>query len=99
MTIAATTSLILRALSGLVQMPELTGLKAQKLAPLLDTAAALAEVPEALEPDRQALLSQVQRWVDEKRAPTDDELDTFKVVRDELDVKIREARAKLGDGK
>jgi hypothetical protein len=95
MSRTTTIAMILRSVAGLVQMPELSGLKAAKLAPLIDTAAALAEVPEALEGDRQALLSQVQRWIDEKRAPTDEELDTFKVTRDDLDQRIREARAAL----
>jgi hypothetical protein len=90
-----TIALILRTLSGAVQMPELSGLKAGKFAPILDTIAALAEVPEALKADREALLAQVQRWVDEKRPPTDEELDTFKDQREDLDAKIRAARAQL----
>lgn len=91
-----TVALILRSLAGAVVMPELFGAKASKLQPVLDTLASLAELPAELEADRQELLSLVQRWVNEKRPPTDEELDTLKVRRDELDQRAREARARLG---
>jgi hypothetical protein len=88
---------ILRALGGaLVSVPDVFGPKAAKLSPILNTLGALAEVPAALEPEREALLEQIQRWVDEKREPTDAELDAFKDQRDELDQKLRDARAALG---
>lgn len=93
----ATIAAILRALAGAVAMPELAGLKAAKLAPIINTAAAFAELPVALEPERQALLEVVQRWIDEKREPTDEELDAWKNQRDELDAKLRELRTKTED--
>lgn len=90
--------LLLRAVAGAVQVPEVFGPKAGKLAPVLTTLASFADLPEKLEPERAALLEQVQRWVDEKREPTDEELDAFRARRDELDALIRAEREKLGDG-
>lgn len=91
----ATVSMILRSLAGAVTMPELFGEKAAKLGPILNTLGSLAEVPAALEPERQALLKQVQSWVDENRGPTDAELDAFKADRDDLDQRARQALASL----
>lgn len=93
--ISPTIGLILRSLAGAVVMPELFGEKAARLQPVLDTLASLAELPAKLEPERQALLAKVQSWVDEKRPPTDAELDEFKAQRDALDRRAREARAAL----
>lgn len=93
--IAASISMILRSLAGAVVMPELFGDKAAKLAPVLNTLGSLAEVPAALEPERQALLSQVQGWVDRKEPPSDAELDAFKAARDDLDARARAALASL----
>lgn len=91
-----TIPVILRALAGAVSIPGLFGDKASKLSPILNTLGSLAEIPAALEPERAALLEQIQRWTDEKRGPTDEELAAFKAQRDDLDQKLRDARAQLG---
>ena len=93
-----TIALILRSLATAVSMPDLFGGKAARVAPVLDTLAALAEVPEALEPQRQALLDMVQSWVDQTREPTDEELAQFRTVRDDLHAQIQQARANLEGG-
>lgn len=92
----ATIPLILRALAGAVAQPAVFGEKAAKLAPYLNTLGSLAEVPASLEPERAALLEQIHRWTSEDRGPTDEELDAFKAQRDDLDQKLRDARAALG---
>jgi hypothetical protein len=90
-----TIGVILRALAGAVMQPDLFGDKAAKLAPYLNTLGSLAEVPQQLEPERTALLEQINRWTTENRGPTDEELEAFRVQRDDLDAKLREARAAL----
>lgn len=94
-TQTATIAVILRALGGALAQPALFGENASKLAPYLNTLASFAEVPEHLEPERTALLEQIQRWTAENRGPTDEELAAFRTQRDDLDAKLREARAKL----
>lgn len=94
MSAISTTALILRTLAIAVTMPTF-GKKANRLAPLLNTVSDLAELPAELEPARQSLLAQVQSWVDEKRGPTDDELATFRELRNDLDAQARAARAAL----
>lgn len=90
-----TIGVILRALAGAVAQPGLFGDKAAKLAPYLNTLGSLAEVPEQLEPERTALLEQINRWTTENRGPTDEELDAFRTQRDDLDAKLRAARDSL----
>jgi hypothetical protein len=97
--VTPTIPIILRALAGALTMREVFGDKASKLAPYLNTLGALAEVPASLEPERAALLEQINRWTAEARGPTDEELEVFRVQRDDLDQKLREARAGLEDTK
>lgn len=93
----ATIGALLRALAGAARMPEVFGGSdgPAKIAPILDTLASVAEVPAELEPERVALLEQVQRWVDENRGPTMEELNAFKATRDELDNRAKAALASL----
>lgn len=88
--ISETSSLILRSLAVAVAMPDLFGAKASKLAPVLDTLAALAELPAALEPERKALLDMVDGWVRDGREPSDAELDVLRSQRNELDQRARD---------
>jgi len=93
----STIGLLLRSLAGAARMPDVFGGHdgAAKIAPILDTLASVAELPEELQAERQALLEQVDRWVQENRGPTMEELDTFKRTRDELDNRAQAALASL----
>lgn len=88
-------SLILRALGAAATLKEVFDGKAEKLAPYLNTLASFAELPEETRAEQEALLAQVEAWIEEKRPPTDAELDAFKAVRDDLDAKLRAARASI----
>ncbi len=90
-------AMILRALSIAATIPGVFGKNGEKLAPVLNTVASLAELPAETRASQQALLTQVNTWVAEGRGPTDEELETFKSTRDALDAQLREARAKLAD--
>ena len=90
-----TIALILRALAGAVSLKDVFGGDVGKLAPVLNTVAALAEVPDFTRAQQEALLAQVKTWVAENRGPTDAELDAFKDTRDVLDQKLKAALAAL----
>lgn len=86
--------LILRSLASAASL-ELFGGKTAALAPILNTIASLSELPEATRPAAEALLAQVRGWVEEKRAPTLEELEEFEVRRNALDDELRALRAGL----
>ncbi len=90
-------AMILRSIAAATSL-DLFGEKASRLVPVLNTIAALAELPESLRPQAEALKAQVEAWVAEKRGPTDAELDAFKTQRDDLDAQLRALRADLGGG-
>lgn len=91
--------LILQALSALMNSGILGTSAAavtSKVVPIIDTIASLASLPDQFEPQRQALLAQVQSWVTENREPTDDELAAIQSQRDDLFAQAEAARAALG---
>lgn len=90
-----TISMILQALSALVSSG-VFGSKVQKVSSILDTVAALSDLPDQFEPQRAALLAQVQGWVSENREPTDDELAAIAAQRESLFQQIEAARQALG---
>lgn len=93
-----TIALILRALSTVAGLSDVFGKDAVKLQPVLNTLASFAELPAETKADQEALLAQVKTWIAENRGPTDAELDAFKASRDDLDAKLRAARANLPNG-
>jgi hypothetical protein len=93
-----TIAMILRALGVAASMPELFGGKGEKLAPILATLASLAELPGETKPQQEALLELVNAWVSQKRAPTTEELDQFKTVRESNHARLLELQASLKGG-
>jgi hypothetical protein len=93
--VTETIVLILRALGVAVQMGQIFGGQNEKLAPILNTLAALAALPDATRPAQDALLALVRVWIAEKRGPTDAELDTFRDVRNELDLELAVVQTEL----
>lgn len=91
---STTIALILRALSTLLSMGVL-GKSPSAFAPVISTLASLAEVPDFTKVQQAQLLQMVETWVNEKRAPTDAELDSLKSSRDTMDAALRNALAKL----
>lgn len=90
-------ALILRSIATAAQL-NLFGGKADKLVPVLNTVARLAELPAETRAEQEALLAQVRAWVSENREPTDEELDAFKSKRNELDERLKAARDSLPNG-
>lgn len=95
MSTPTTIALLLRSVGTALSYSGIFGDKAEKLTPILSTIAALAEVPEALEPERQALLAMVDTWVKENRPPSDEELEKLKATRDSLHERAAAALAAL----
>lgn len=95
--IPETIGLILRTLAQVAGLTDVFGKDAARLSPVLNTLASFAELPAETKADQEALLAQVKTWVAENRGPTDAELDAFKAARDDMDAKLRAARANLGD--
>lgn len=91
-----TISLVLRALAAASGLSEVFGKGGEKLAPILNTLAGFAELPEETRAEQEALLEQVRGWVAENRSPTDAELDALKSRRDELDARLKEVRSTMG---
>lgn len=90
-----TIAMILRALGVAASMPEVFGSKAEKLAPILATLASLAELPGETKREQDALLALVNSWVSEKRAPSTEELDNFKAVRESNHARLLELQSQL----
>lgn len=93
--VAVTISVLLQGLSAAIKAG-VFGNSVEKVAPILDTVAALADLPDELSPQRAALLAQVQSWVTEGREPTDDELEAIAEQRESLYQQALAARQALG---
>jgi len=98
MIATSTIALILRALGTAVQMPGVFGNAAARLAPLLNTLASFAELPEKTRPHQEALLEQVRTWVRENRPPSDAELAEFQATIADLDAQLRALQESLKSG-